>query len=319
MNTHSQKPIKDDAPAMVSGGSRLVAPGASAARIFSLGFGPRIMHDAPNEGGGNAPDPDLAKGVAAALAAKAAADKVAADAAQAEADRIAAEEAAKNKGPSDAEAKLLKENMERKATIKELQDKLKSYEGIDPEAARIAAAAKVEAEKAALAASGDFDRLKAMMADEHAKELTAAKTAAEAKDLALNAAQKTINELTIGSSFSSSTFINEELILTPAKARAVYGAHFEIEDGKTVGYDKPAGEATRTKLVDAAGNAMPFEAALKKLVEADPDRERLLKSKLATGAGSKTAGSKTPGDEANAGTGISRIAASLAAKSAAKK
>lgn len=49
-------------------------------------------------------------------------------------------------------------------------------------------------------------------------------------------------EKTIGTSFGESQFLREKVLMTPAKARVIYGSHFEIgEDGQVVGYDKPAG------------------------------------------------------------------------------
>ncbi|MEZ6841307.1 DUF6651 domain-containing protein [Acinetobacter baumannii] len=45
---------------------------------------------------------------------------------------------------------------------------------------------------------------------------------------------------TVGAQFNQSQYIKQDLIYTPTKLRALYGNHFEIEDGKVVGYDKPA-------------------------------------------------------------------------------
>jgi hypothetical protein len=289
----------------------------SIARIFS-GYGPKPFLE-PEDLGGKGGDDEAAKGVAAALAAKEAADKAAADAAAKAAADAAALESAGKKTVDDEKAKLIKESMERKARIKELEEQLKAFDGVDAEAARKAAAEKAEAEKKALEKAGDFDRLKAMMADEHQKAIDAEKARAKALEEQLTSKDRVINELTLGSAFNGSAFINGELVLTPSKTRAVYGAHFDIEDGKVIGYDKPAGAAERTKLVDGSGNPLAFEDALKKLVDTDPDRERLIKSKLAAGAGSKTDGlpAKQAGEDKTAGR--SRIELALAARSAAKK
>ncbi len=256
-------------------------------------------------------------GVAAAMAAKAEADRIAAEKAAADAAALkAAEEAGKTK-VDDEKAKLLKESMERKAKIKELEDKLKAFEGVDPEEARKAAAAKIEAERAAAEKAGDFDRLKKMMAEEHEKAIAEREAKLKEREDALATKDKVINELTIGSAFNGSSFINGELVLTPTKTRQIYGAHFDIEDGKVVGYDKPAGSTGRTQLVDGSGNPLAFEDALKKLVDADPDRDRLIRSKMQPGAGSKTDSLKAKEAEAAVPVGRNRIAAALAAKKAA--
>lgn len=131
------------------------------------------------------------------------------------------------------------------------------------------------------------------------------------------AMQAQIVELTVGHSFDNSGFIRDEMVLTPRKARVVYGDHFDVEDGRLVGYDKPRGTGERTKLVDGKGEPLGFEEAMRKIVEIDPDRDNLLKSKLKQGADSadkkpavvEVALSKKPEPK-----GISKIEAALATK-----
>lgn len=229
----------------------------------------------------------------------------------------------KNKGGgarkmSDEEARLLKENMKKKEQLdkaqqqlKTMQDQLKAFDGIDPNAVKKMLAEQKTAEEKALEAKGDWDRLKTRMAEEHGKEVTTLQEQIKALSDQLNNTKGTINELTVGTQFSQSKFIAEELTLTPAKARVIYGEHFELEDGKMVAYDKPRGSANRTALVDAYGNAVAFDEALKKIVEADPEKDHLLKSKVKPGAGSDSkkpaASTKTEVDSDS----ISKIASGL--------
>ena len=286
-----------------------VEPARSLAWIFGSGIGPRIMLEAEGAGsGGDGSGAGDGAGAGDAGAGAGAGDTGKKEEAPAE----------KKSGLSDEAAALLKENMDKKKQIKELNDKLKSFEGIDPVKVREllkaqddAAAAAKKAEEDKLAAAGDFERLKAMMVEAHQKELADVKAAAEANRSALESALSQIQDLTVGQSFSQSEFVSKELVLTPAKARVVYGNHFDIEDGKVVAYDKPKGTADRTKLVDGQGQALAFEAALKKLVESDPDKDALIKSKLAAGAGSKTDNAK-PDTKRFEATGVSRIAQALA-------
>lgn len=231
----------------------------------------------------------------------------------------AAAAAAGGKKPTDEEARLLKENMKKKEELKKvadqnatLQAQLKTFEGIDPEAVRKLLADQKAAEEKQLEAKGDFDRLKARMAEEHGKEVTTLKAQLEALQSQLGAASGTINELTIGTQFGQSSFISEELTLTPAKARVVYANHFDLEEGKVVGYDKPRGAANRTALVDQYGAPVPFDAALRKIVDADPDKEQLYRSKIKAGAGSdsKKVTGQQPQSQAGA-TSVSKIASGL--------
>lgn len=226
-------------------------------------------------------------------------------AAAAAAAKLAAEndEANKNK-PSDAEAKLLKEVMEKKEALnkakqaadaakteaEELRAKLAAFDGVDLNQVKEMLKERAEKETAELEKKGEWDRLKAQMAEQHQKEVERLKAeltnpVSELTEK-LTKREREIHELTIGRSFSESPFIRDGLTLTPSKARVIYGAHFELADGKVIGYDKPAGSENRTPLVDANGDALSFEKAMEKLVELDPDRDNLLKSKLRAGSGS---------------------------------
>jgi hypothetical protein len=263
--------------------------------------------DGGNSGGGGGDD--------AATLAAAAADLATAEA---EATRLAA---AGGKKPTDAEATLLREVMDKKEKLKtkdaELATataRLKEFEGLDPKELRALVAAKKTAETEALEAKGAWDSLKSQMVAAHTAELQVereGKSAAETRAIEL-ASQ--IAELTVGVAFGSSKFITDELTLSVAKARRVYGSHFEFKDGAVVAFDKPAGSKDRNVLVDAKGDPLAFDVALTKLVDMDPDKDTLLKSKLRNGAGSSTHTAVTPNAKPGAGfvgSGISRIAAGL--------
>lgn len=230
--------------------------------------------------------------------------------------------------PTDREAELLKDVMSKKKRLGTVETelaqanaRLKEFDGIDPNAVRELLTKQKEAEKTAAEAKGDFERVKKMMADEHAVELKSVKDALAAKDSETAKLLGTINNLTIGQSFATSSFVNEELVLTPNKARVIYGDFFEVEGDAAVAYDKPKGAGERTKLVDGSGNPLAFDAAIRKLVEADPDRERIVKSKMQPGAGSRTTETRSTsgqGDQSKL-TGLARIQASLTSGKAFSK
>ena len=266
--------------------------------------------DGGNSGGGGGGD-DAAK--LAAAAASAAADLAAADA---EAKRLAA--LGSNK-PTDAEAALLREVMDKKEKLKtkdaELATataRLKEFDGLDPKELRELVAAKKTAETAALEAKGAWDSLKAQMVDAHTKELQAEKdgrSAAETRAIELGSQ---IAELTVGNAFGTSKFVTEEMAHSVAKVRRIYGSHFEFKDGAVVTFDKPAGSKDRNVLVDAKGEPLSFEAGITKLVEMDPDKDTMLKSKLKTGAASTTTAALDKPNSGTVGTGRAKIAAGLA-------
>lgn len=269
-----------------------------------------MKYHSPTDGDGN----DLGGGGGGDDAAKKAAEEAAAAAKAAEEE--AARKAAEGKtGPSDEEARLLKENMAKKEQLRKAQEEIaalkKSVEGLDLEEVRKLVADRKTAEEKALEAKGDYERLKQRMAEEHGKEVTSLKAQLEALQGEKSKLAGTINDLTVGTQFSQSQFISGELTLTPAKARVIYGDYFEVEDGKIVGYDKPRGSANRTALVDQYGSAIGFDAALRKIVEADPEKDHLLKSKVKSGAGSDS--KKASGEPAKevSGDSMSKIAAGL--------
>lgn len=221
--------------------------------------------------------------------------------------------------PSDAEAKLIKEVMEKKTKLKAEQDaraaleaKLKQFEGIDPEAVRKILSEKQAEETRKLEEKGQWDSLKKQMAEEHTKEKSALEQAALEKTARVSALEAQIAELTVGNAFASSSFIKDDMTMPVGKARVLYATHFEFKDGAVVGYDKPAGSAERNVLVDSKGEPLSFESAIKKIVEADPDRDSLLKSKVKPGAGSSTTKkATTPDSRMEQVSGKDRIAAAL--------
>lgn len=201
----------------------------------------------------------------------------------------------KSTPPSDADAKLLKDVMKHKGRAQALEaelaaakKRLDDFNGVDPVKARELLAAQEEAERKAAEARGEYDRLVSQMAERHKEDTKSLNTQLEAERTRSATLAQQIADLTVGNSFATSSFVLEDLTLTASKARVIYGAHFEFKDDKVVGYDKPVGASERTLLVDASGDPLGFNEALRALVEKDPDRDRLLRTRAKSGAGSST-------------------------------
>jgi hypothetical protein len=294
---------------------------------------PQIMF-APETGAGTggAGDADaIAAAAAAAAVEKHAQETAAAEAAAAEAaaakeladaeDAVtaAADEGKDSKALAAEKAKLLREVMDKKNKLKDAEKKasdaasaLEAYGGVDPAKVRELLKKEADAEAAAAEARGDFDRVKTMMADEHAKNTKSLEERIAALEGVVAVKDKTIDTLTVGNDFGTSAYIKDTLTLTPSKARQLYGDHFTVEDGKTVAYDKPTGAANRTKMVDASGNPLVFDEAFKRIIEADPDKETMLKAKVTPGSNSNTHQVKTPEKKPAPGlSGVDRIRASF--------
>ncbi|MFP5300029.1 DUF6651 domain-containing protein [Cobetia sp. SIMBA_158] len=219
--------------------------------------------------------------------------------------------------PTDREAQLLKEVMAKKQLAKDLEAKLKAFGDVTPEriqslitAEQERQAQEAEREKQDMEKRGEWDRLKETIVGEHQKVLGEKDNQISELLEKQSALSKQIEDMTIGSDFSNSQFITNELLLTPSKARVVYGSHFEVKDGQVVAYDKPAGAKDRTMLVDGRGEALNFDAAIKKLVDADPERDSLIRAKAKPGVGSNKPEAGAPSKSVAAG--VSRISAGLA-------
>lgn len=241
-----------------------------------------------------------------------------AEAPAAQPQAAASEEPAK---PSltDKERELLAEVMDKKEKLKALQGqlsetatKLKAWDGLNPDEVRALLEERKAAEQKQLEKKGEFDKVKQQIIEQHQSQLKTLEDRIAELSNQLQGRDTVIDQLTVGQAFAQSKFIAEELVLTPSKARTVYGAHFERDsEGRVIGYDKPAGSPNRAPLVDAKGEPLSFEAALAKLVDMDPEKESLKKAKVAAGAGSGTVGAKVTEERASSLSGRALIAASL--------
>lgn len=175
-----------------------------------------------------------------------------------------------------------------------------------------AEAAAREAERERLRKEGDFETLRQRMAEEHQRELEAARSRSTELDQAVTQLNRQIENMALGTAFASSRFVQEETIIGADKARRIYGAHFDVVDGQVVGFDAPRGEAKRVALVDARGQPLPFDEAIKRLVETDPDRDRLLKAQQKPGPGTQPSPGARPTPTAQPELrGAARIAKAL--------
>lgn len=264
-------------------------------RITKLMMLHRLL-DKAGEGGSDAGGTGTGQGTDTGAPATGADNQASEEAAAAAAATDDGKPAAKPQGGlSDSDAKLVKDMMRHKSRAKELEtelakasESLKKFEGIDPVKVRELLKAQQEEELRAAESRGEYDRILKQMADRHKEESAALAQTLEAERGKAGSLQAQIAELTVGNSFNSSKFVSEDLTLTSAKARVIYGNHFEFKDGKVVGYDKPIGASERTVLVDSAGETLSFDAALRNLVENDPDRDQLIRTKAKPGAASST-------------------------------
>lgn len=244
---------------------------------------------------------------AAALAAQEAAAAAAAEEARLAkevADALkASEDAATAKATADAEAAAAAKKADTNATAEEkLAAALEAnrllaerFAGVDPDKAKADAAAVAAAQKAAAAAEkakataeGNFEKLRELQVAENQAIIDAANAARDTALAEAAEAKKALNSARVETAFANAAFIADETVLSGPKAHKVFGDHVEIEDGKVVVYNAPRGAAKRTLIMDSKGNPLPFNDAIKTVIEADPDTDTIVKTKLKPGSGSKT-------------------------------
>lgn len=233
-------------------------------------------------------------------------------------------------GMSENERKLLREAMAKKEEIAQLKAQLKAFEGIDPKRYQELTAAQAQAEaearereQKALIERGNFEEALKRIREEQEGVLTQVRTQHTTELQALTAERETlagqvqsltkqIEDLTIGSAFANSKFIREDLVqaMSPERNRRLFGEHFDLVEGKVVGFDKPRGEQGRSPLVDKDGKFVSFDEALKRILSSQPDYETMLRSQAKPGAGSGTNGMPAK-EEQNIAPGLSRIKAAL--------
>lgn len=253
-------------------------------RFLSLVFGAAMLRLGVDDDGSGDGGAAAATAAAAAAAATVAAENAAA--------ALLADGAKK---PTDAEAKLLKEVMQKKEALTKTQadlalatERLNAFGDADPVLIKKLLLEARAADDAQLEAKGEFDRIKVRMADEHTRSVGTLQAQIDTLTAELSKKTGVVDELSIGSVFNSSGFIGDELTMTASKARMIWGSHFDLVDGKIVPFDKARGESSRTALVDARGEPVAFDDAMRKIVDTDPEKTHLLKSKMRPGSGSET-------------------------------
>ena len=280
----------------------------------------KFRDEAADDGGekGGSGEDDAAKKAAEAEAAKKAEEEAAAKKAAEEAE--AKKKAEGDKGTSDREAELLRESMQRKKALKEanetidgLKAKVAEFDGIDLDEVKKLIQDKKDEATRQLEAKGEFEKVKEQMNEAHASEVNKLQETINDLKAQINGRDGEIDKLTIGSAFGQSKFISEKLTLPPTKARVLFGQHFERDDeGKVVGYDKPAGTEGRAPFVDGNGDPLAFDQALQKIVEADADKDSLFRSTAKAGAGSGTdSKGKTDTPDTKVEAGRDRIKAGI--------
>ena len=88
----------------------------------------------------------------------------------------------------------------------------------------------------------------------------------------MTALRDQLDEQVIGGAFASSAFLRDRTSLTASKARELYGAFVDHEDGRPVVYDAERGSSkSRLPYLGGDGEPLPFDRGLARLIEARGD------------------------------------------------
>lgn len=191
-----------------------------------------------------------------------------------------------------------KEAAERRRKLNEARDRLKLFDGIDPEQAKKDRTTVQSLKDKELVDAGEVDKLKAQMGELFQQEkqgLIDGYTAEKAEfEKQIGDLQGTIRHLTITNAFSQSGYFTPregkpaKTVLSPQMAVKIFGDNFKVEgeghNVRVVGY-LPNGEKILSPT--RVGQEANFDEAMAKIIELTPDRDSILRT---TGGGPNTSG-----------------------------
>jgi hypothetical protein len=175
------------------------------------------------------------------------------------------------------------ESISRKNKLKELEQQLEKYQGIDdPDKAREALQTVQNLEDKKLIDAGKAEEMKRQIQQHYESKMAE-------KDKELSKRDEQIHRLVVSNAFANSRVINDQTILPPDVAEAYFGRHFKVEDGKAIAYDH-AGNPIYSR--EKPGEPAPFDEALQAIISQHPQKDRILKA--APGGSGASSGSGTP-------------------------
>jgi hypothetical protein len=175
------------------------------------------------------------------------------------------------------------ESISRKNKLKELEQQLEKYQGIDdPDKAREALQTVQNLEDKKLIDAGKAEEMKRQIREQYESKMAE-------KDQELSKRDQQIHRLVVSNAFAKSKVINDQTILPPDVAEAYFGRYFKVENGQAIAYDS-AGNVIYSK--ERPGEPANFDEALQAIISQHPQKDRILKA--APGGSGASSGSGTP-------------------------
>ena len=171
--------------------------------------------------------------------------------------------------------RLGKDLQSQRSAAEELAEKVKAFEGLDPEKARKALELASNLDQSKLIDAGKIEEIKQAAIKSVEDKYKPISEKAEALERELYAEK-------VGGQFARSKFINEKLILPADMAQAAFGRHFEIKDGKVLAKDANGNLIYSDK---DPGSPADFDEAMEKIVSGYAGRDKILKGTGHNGSG----------------------------------
>lgn len=197
-------------------------------------------------------------------------------------------------------------------TLRRGEERYKAFGDLDPEKARKALEIVRNLDDKKLLDAGKVDEIVKERLTEaakvHAEQIAAEKKAREESDAK-------VRRLIVGNGFATSKFLAEQTLLPPSVAERAFGDYFRVEGDRAVGYIGDGKVYSRKR----PGEVADFDEALQIVIEASPDRDRILRGSSSNGSNATGSTAKPPSPDFNNLPAEERLARGLssAARSAA--
>lgn len=164
-------------------------------------------------------------------------------------------------------------------------ERLKPYEGLDPEVARKAVETVGKLDAKQLIDSGKVDEVKRQITEQFQSQING-------KEAKLKETEARLNNVLIDNVFNGSEFVRNSVAIPVDIFRDSFSKFLKVEEGQVVAVGKDGNRLFSKK---NAGEYATPEEALQILVETHPQKDTLLKADTGAGSGSKGGGSARGG------------------------
>lgn len=181
---------------------------------------------------------------------------------------------------TDTVARLNKEAQTNRERAEAAENKLKTFEGIDPNKAREAFDALSKIDQKKLIDAGEVDKVRG----EVSKIFEAQIAERDKVNAELNSR---VESMTRNNAFRSSKFIADQIAVPSDMLQATFGDRFKVEGDKLVPYGADGQKLNSKK---RAGEVADFDEALEIIIESYPHKDHILKGGNHGGSGGGNGG-----------------------------